>query len=225
MLGPNRPLQLDKIINNIPIDVDQIFDRKSSKLDLKSDTIQIKVGLKLDLILNQLEIPVIILSHLEIFVMILSQQEILVTIPSQLETLVTILSQLETLVTTPSQLEASTIIPDQVNPIPVMVHIQLSRNSSQKGKTSVLISNNQNPRKFDEACQTINICQKTQLTYLNWFQTLISRENEKSRERGRGNRRSWKESSLRCSRSTLRTKSEGKLSCRMFICTATRICN
>jgi hypothetical protein len=215
VLGPNRPLQLDKILNNIPIDADQIFDRKSSKLDLKSDTIQIKAGLKLDLILNQLEIPVIILS----------QQEILVTIPSQLETLVTILSQLETLVTTPSQLEASTMIPDQVNPILVMIHIQLGRTSSQKGKTSVLISNNQNPRKFDEACQTINICQKTQLSYLNWFQTLISRENEKSRERGRGSRRSWKESSLRCSRSTLRTKSEGKLSCRMFICTATRICN
>ena len=73
MLGQNQLLQLDKIINNIPIDADQIFDRKSSKLDLKSDTIQIKVGLKLDLILNQLEIPVIILSHLEIFVMILSQ--------------------------------------------------------------------------------------------------------------------------------------------------------
>ena len=225
MLGQNQLLQLDKIINNIPIDADQIFDRKSSKLDLKSDTIQIKVGLKLDLILNQLEIPVIILSHLEIFVMILSQQEILVTIPSQLETLVTILSQLETLVTTLSQLEASTMIPDQVNPILVMINIQLSRKSSQKGKTSVLISNNQNPRKFDEACRTINICQKTQLTYLNWFQTLISRENEKSRERGRGNRRSWKESSLKCSRSTLRTKSEVKLSCRMFICTATRICN
>ena len=73
MLGQNQLLQLDKIINNIPIDADQIFDRKSSKLDLKSDTIQIKAGLKLDLILNQLEIPVIILSHLEIFVMILSQ--------------------------------------------------------------------------------------------------------------------------------------------------------
>jgi hypothetical protein len=60
---------------------------------------------------------------------------------------------------------------------------------------------------------------------LNWFQKLILREKERNKERERKNKKSWKKSSLRCNRSTLRIKLEGNLSCRMFICIATKICN